>query len=681
LSSDFVLEADDLSDTFRDALAAALGGNYTIERELTGGGMSRVFVATEHALGRTVVVKVLREEFAADVNRERFKREVTLAAQLSHPHIVQLLTAGQAGDLLWYTMPFVEGESVRDEIRRGRHFSVRDLVRLLHDVLDALAYAHSRGVIHRDIKPGNILRHGNHSLVTDFGVAKALSAARPTSGTTSTGMAIGTPAYMAPEQLAADPAADHRVDLYAVGLVAYEVLTHVQPFAASSPQETMAAQLTRMPEPISRVRPDIPNGLSSLIMKLLAKNPADRPATAMAAIDELDSMTTPVEVPSGARAAVRGSSKRRAMIAAGVVLLAAAILIPLAANSKKTVVGVTVFPDSVKSPAKQAPVATLPAGRASASAGASVTTAASPAAKAPSDSTRGAKTKTTTKAATKTAPARTAPPRFATPRRVAVLPIRISGTTRDDLSAATRAIQDSLRRALAAAGYTIATDAQLVDLLAQPALPLQRRIALEQQTGAVVAMDLVARGDELLLQSQVMDSWRSQILPDREVADRDKPRDLMDIIRSVTRTLDRISWRTVGEPRQVLVFDFDNMTGIDSLNSVTAGMADHVRALVVKDGMRVVGDSAARGTKDVLERRQTAIRLGAGASIAGTLLRTRGDTIVLRVSMRDHSEEVTHPNIEARVHRTQLLEALPALLGRVRDMLAAVNWGPKKGPM
>ena len=652
--------------------------------------MSRVFVATEHALGRTVVVKVLREEFAADVNRERFKREVTLAAQLSHPHIVQLLNAGQSGELLWYTMPFVEGESVRDEIRRGRHFNVRDIVRLLHDVLDALAYAHSRGVIHRDIKPGNILRHGNHSLVTDFGVAKALSAARPTSGTTSTGMAIGTPAYMAPEQLAADPAADHRIDLYAVGLVAYEVLTHVQPFAASSPQETMAAQLTRMPEPIAKARPDIPNGVSALIMKLLAKNPADRPASAMAAIDELDSMTTPVEVPSGARAAVRGSRKRTMMIVGGLAVLALAVLVPLAANSSKTVVGVTVFPDSQKAAPQRVDTGrrtTTTGGgsagtaKAAASATASVaaatkaTTAAPPAAKRPvADSS-------TTKTKAKAPPARpAAAPRFATPRRVAVLPIRIPGTTREDLPPAARAIQDSLRRALAAAGYTIATDAQLVELLSQPALPLQRRMALEQQTGAIVSMDLVQRGDELILQSQVMDSWRSQILPDREVADRDKPRDLMDIIRSVTRTLDRISWRNVGEPKQVLVFDFDNMSGVDSLNSVTAGMAEHVRALVVKLGWRSTGDSTARATKDVLERRQTAIRLGAGASIAGTLLRTRGDTLVLRVSLRDHSEEVTHPNIESRVHRSQVHEALPALLDRLTAMLTAVNWGPKKSP-
>src|SRR5205085_11555785 len=143
--------------------------------------------------------------------------------------------------------------------------------------LDALAYAHRRGVIHRDIKPGNILHHGSHSLVTDFGVAKALSAALPHSGTTSVGIAIGTPAYMAPEQLAADPAADHRMDLYAVGLLAYELLAGEQPFSGLSPQATMTAQLTRMPEPLSRVRPETPEPLAALIMRMLEKQPEDRP--------------------------------------------------------------------------------------------------------------------------------------------------------------------------------------------------------------------------------------------------------------------------------------------------------------------------------------------------------------------------------------------------------------------
>src|SRR5262249_26475543 len=193
---------------FAEHLQNALGANYQLDRELTGGGMSRVFVAVDRVLGRNVVVKVLPPELAAGVNRDRFRREIQVAAQLQHPHIVPLLSAGEQGDLLWYTMPFIEGESLRAALERKRTFNSRDVMRILHDVVDALAFAHERGVIHRDIKPANILTQGSHALVTDFGVAKAISAALPMSGLTSAGIAIGTPAYMAPEQLAGDSAAD-----------------------------------------------------------------------------------------------------------------------------------------------------------------------------------------------------------------------------------------------------------------------------------------------------------------------------------------------------------------------------------------------------------------------------------------------------------------------------------------
>ncbi len=192
---------------FLSQLRRIVGAAYDIERELSGGGMSRVFVATERALGRRVVIKVLPPDLAAGVNMERFRREIQLAAQLHHPHIVPLLSTGEGDGILYYTMPFIEGESLRQAIERGGRFSVSEVVRVLHDVVDALAYAHGRGVVHRDIKPANILRLGSHSLVTDFGVAKALSAAMPISGLTTAGIAIGTPAYMAPEQLAGDPAA------------------------------------------------------------------------------------------------------------------------------------------------------------------------------------------------------------------------------------------------------------------------------------------------------------------------------------------------------------------------------------------------------------------------------------------------------------------------------------------
>ena len=183
---------------FAEHLQEALGPGYELERELLGGGMSRVFMAKDLSLGRTIVVKVLPPDLAAGVNRERFRREIQLAAQLQHPHIVPLLSAGEHGELLWYTMPYIDGESLKAALERRKQFTVRDVTRILHDVVDALAYAHKRGVVHRDIKPANILTQGSHALVTDFGVAKALSAALPGTGVTTAGMAIGTPSYMAP---------------------------------------------------------------------------------------------------------------------------------------------------------------------------------------------------------------------------------------------------------------------------------------------------------------------------------------------------------------------------------------------------------------------------------------------------------------------------------------------------
>jgi tRNA A-37 threonylcarbamoyl transferase component Bud32 len=281
---------------FAGHLQSALGTSYQLDRELTGGGMSRVFVAIDQVLGRKVVVKVLPPDLAAGVNRERFRREIQVAAQLQHPHIVPLLAAGEQGDLLWYTMPYIEGESLRAALERKRQFSMREVVRILHDVVDALAFAHQRGVIHRDIKPANILTQGAHALVTDFGVAKALSAALPMSGVTSTGIAIGTPAYMAPEQLAGDPAADHRMDIYAVGLLAYELLTGVSPFTGPSPRETLAAQLTRDPQPLHELSPAIPRSLSTLIMRCLAKDPNARPQDADEILYELDGLTMPMGI-------------------------------------------------------------------------------------------------------------------------------------------------------------------------------------------------------------------------------------------------------------------------------------------------------------------------------------------------------------------------------------------------
>ncbi len=280
-----------MTDQFLQDLTAALGQAYQIERELPGGGMSRIFVAREHALGREVVIKVLPHELAAGINRERFRREVQLAARITHPYIVPLLNAGEAGTLLWFTMPYISGDSLRTRLEEKGPLPVREVIQLLRDVVEALAYAHARGVIHRDIKPANILTDGVHALVTDFGVAKALGASLPLTGVaghTTSGVAIGTPAYMAPEQLAADPAADHRVDIYATGLLAYELLTGASPFAAPSPTATMTAQLTRTPVSLSTLRSDVPPALARLVESCLAKSPEHRPANASAVLADLD---------------------------------------------------------------------------------------------------------------------------------------------------------------------------------------------------------------------------------------------------------------------------------------------------------------------------------------------------------------------------------------------------------
>ncbi|MBW2465313.1 MAG: serine/threonine protein kinase, partial [Deltaproteobacteria bacterium] len=208
-----------------DRLQTAVGDTYAIERELGGGGMSRVFLALETRLDRKVVIKLLPPEMGAGVNVERFEREIKLAAKLQHPHIVPLLTAGSEGDLLWYVMPYIEGESMRAKLAREGELPIGEAVRILKEVIDALQYAHSNKVVHRDIKPDNVMLSGKHAVVTDFGVAKAVSASTGESNLTSLGVALGTPAYMSPEQAAADPHVDHRADIYAIGAMAYEMLT------------------------------------------------------------------------------------------------------------------------------------------------------------------------------------------------------------------------------------------------------------------------------------------------------------------------------------------------------------------------------------------------------------------------------------------------------------------------
>jgi tetratricopeptide (TPR) repeat protein/tRNA A-37 threonylcarbamoyl transferase component Bud32 len=285
----------------RERLQATLGDAYTLERELGGGGMSRVFVADETALGRKVVVKVLPPDLAAGVSVDRFKREIQMAARLQHPHIVPVLSAGEIAGLPYYTMPFVDGSSLRARIAEGP-LPINEVVGVLKEVARALAYAHEQGVVHRDIKPDNVLLTRGSAVVTDFGIAKALSASRLESSESATltalGTSLGTPAYMAPEQGAGDPSTNHRADLYAFGCMAYELLCGEQPFHGRSPHKLMAAHMAERPQSIAERRLDTPPALAALVMQCLEKEPDARPQSAADVARVLDSVTSSGTTPS-----------------------------------------------------------------------------------------------------------------------------------------------------------------------------------------------------------------------------------------------------------------------------------------------------------------------------------------------------------------------------------------------
>ena len=296
--------------TLQAEVQDALGAAYTLERELPRGGMSRVFVATENALGRPVVIKVLSPELAATLSSERFKREIMLAARLQHPHIVPLLAAGQAGAHLYYTMPLVDGESLRQRMSRERPMAIADIVRIVEEVARALSYAHEEGVAHRDIKPENVMFFHGQAVVLDFGIGKALERATEGLGTataamriTTPGMSLGTPTYIAPEQAAGDDRLDHRADLYAIGVIAYEMLTGHPPFTGKTPQIVMEAHRTRAPEPIGLRRPDAPAHLVRAVMLCLEKKPSDRPRSGDELVRLLDPHAGSLRL-SGARRAL-----------------------------------------------------------------------------------------------------------------------------------------------------------------------------------------------------------------------------------------------------------------------------------------------------------------------------------------------------------------------------------------
>ena len=278
----------------RSQLQGALGNTYTLDRELGGGGMSRVFVAEDATLGRQVVVKVLSPDLAAGLNVERFRREIQVAAKLQHPQIVPVLTTGETDGLPYYTMPYVAGQSLRARVAAGP-LGIGEVVSVLRDVARALAFAHKQGVVHRDIKPENVLLSEGSAAVTDFGIAKALAASKtdaPGATLTQVGTSLGTPAYMAPEQVAGDPNTDHRADLYAFGCMAYELLAGRPPFVGATPQKVLAAHLAEAPQPVQELRPEVPPSLADLVMRCLAKEPAARPESAAALVPILDGAFT-----------------------------------------------------------------------------------------------------------------------------------------------------------------------------------------------------------------------------------------------------------------------------------------------------------------------------------------------------------------------------------------------------
>jgi eukaryotic-like serine/threonine-protein kinase len=306
----------------QDTLQAALGAAYVVERELGGGGMARVFVARELALGRRVVVKVLPPELTETVSADRFHREIQVAANLQHPHIVPLLSAGRAEGLLYYTMPLVEGETLRGRVMREGELPVSEACRILAEVARALSYAHRHGIVHRDIKPENVLLSEGEAQVADFGIAKALAAAGASDSLTTMGLVLGTPAYMAPEQAAGEGTLDARTDLYSLGVVAYEMLTGALPFNERTAQAMMAAHAVRSPEPVSIRRRAVPARLGTLVMRMLEKRPADRPQTADEVLHQLDAMVDTKPFPVSEQAQSSAARRGRWLVAGGVVALA-----------------------------------------------------------------------------------------------------------------------------------------------------------------------------------------------------------------------------------------------------------------------------------------------------------------------------------------------------------------------
>jgi serine/threonine-protein kinase len=330
----------------RTQLQTALATSYTIERELGRGGMATVFLARDLRHDRPVALKVLHPAFASTLGPERFQREIRLAARLQHPHILTVHDSGEiegpSGPLLWFTMPYIRGESLRDRLTREKQLPVEDALRITREAADALSYAHAEGVIHRDVKPENILLSGNHALVADFGIARAVDAA--SDKLTETGMAVGTAAYMSPEQASGQRDLDPRTDIYSLGVVLYEMLAGETPFAGPTAQATIARRFMETPRPVRQLREAVPEQVEQALQRALARTPADRfgsagefaaalalheAATSTAASSSvpspqapsLGSATASQTVAAPARVAPAPARRRRIPIAAGSLLL------------------------------------------------------------------------------------------------------------------------------------------------------------------------------------------------------------------------------------------------------------------------------------------------------------------------------------------------------------------------
>ncbi|HJU76250.1 MAG TPA: serine/threonine-protein kinase [Gemmatimonadaceae bacterium] len=283
-----------------ERISLGLSRRYRVDREIGAGAAATVYLAEDLRHKRNVAIKVLRPELGTTVAGERFLREIEIVAQLLHPHILGIIDSGEAEGLFFYVMPYVEGETLRQRLEREHDLPIDEALSIVRDVADALAYAHRRGVVHRDIKPENVLLFERHALVTDFGIARAIVSARHAKDAeyphaariTAPGVSLGTPQYMAPEQAAGDADVDHRADLYALGILAYELLVGAPPFTGPTAQHVIAAQVARVPEPLSRVRRAIPVSLEKLVMRCLEKRPADRWQSAAEFVHALDAFAS-----------------------------------------------------------------------------------------------------------------------------------------------------------------------------------------------------------------------------------------------------------------------------------------------------------------------------------------------------------------------------------------------------